>query len=178
MSTKNREEMYRAIWSIVTCRSSGPSTATSGLRNVASRCIVLIRIVTFAYRKCFGRRAAMGHQRTLRASALHRYLNATRKTTTESGRPLNHRTPAKPPVSVFDAVDYCSPFIKDGRVFVAKHRETKEHTDFPGLAQSRMLWDKTFPLDVHSSGGKGKNASEVSATNTWTETEDHRSRKR
>ena len=170
--------MYRAIWSIVTCRSSGPSTATSGLRNVASRCIVLIWIVTFAYRKCFGRRAAMGHQRTLRASALHRYLNAIRKTTTVSGRQPNHRTPAKPSVSVFDAVDYWSPFIKDGRVFVANYRETKEHTDFPGLSQSRMLWDKTFPLDVHDSGGKGKNASEVSATNTWTETEDHRSRKR
>ena len=167
--------MYRAIWSIVTCRSSGPSTATSGLTNVASRCIVLIRIVTFAYRKCFRHRTATGHQRTLRASALHRYLNAIRKTTTVSGPPLNYCTPAKPPVSVFDAVDYCSLFIKDGRVFVAKHRETKEHADFPGLAQSRMLWDKTFPLDVHGSEGKGKNA--VSVSNTWTETEDHRSRK-
>ena len=160
----------------MTCRSSGPSTATSLLTNAASRCIILVRTVTIAYSKCLGHRAATGHQRTLGASALHFYLNAIRKTTAVSGRRLNHRTPAKPPVSVFDAADYCSPFIKDGRVFVAKHRETKEHTDLPGLAQSRMLWDKTFPLDKHGNGEKRKNASEVSVTNTWTETEDHRSR--
>ena len=155
-STKNRKEMKRAIWSIVTGRLSGPSTATSVLTNAASRCIILLQIVK-AYSKCFGDRAATGHQRTLRASALHRYLNVIRKTTTVSGRPLNHRTPAKPPVSVFDAIDYCSPYIKGGSVFVAKRRETKEHTGFPGLAQSRMLWGtKRSHLMCMETGGKGR----------------------